>query len=180
MTSSIRPIFNPERDNARSALCPPGPGDFVLLPPVARILMCNAVMPSSLHRAATSCAASIAAYGEDSSRSAFTFIPPVHRLRVSLPDKSVTCCVVERARRSVSRNRRSARRTARAKTKTNALARRVDVRHRRAARASSSPSRDDRTRAFTAPSPSSSRVPRARRVASLVRARTTKVSLNDA
>jgi len=31
-----------------------------------------------LHLCETSCAASIAAYGEDSSLSALTFIPPVH------------------------------------------------------------------------------------------------------
>lgn len=45
----------------------------------------------TLHRTATSWAASMAAYGEDSSRSAFTFIPPVMRHIVSLPDRSVTC-----------------------------------------------------------------------------------------
>ena len=63
------------RESSAQRALTAGPGDFVLLPPFARILMCNAVIPSSLHRAATSCAASIAAYGEDSSRSAFTFIP---------------------------------------------------------------------------------------------------------
>jgi hypothetical protein len=47
VTSSIRPIFNPERERARRADCPPGPGLLVLLPPVARILMCKAVKPSS-------------------------------------------------------------------------------------------------------------------------------------
>lgn len=86
----IRPIFRPARASARSADWAPGPGDLVLLPPVARILMCSAVMPSSLHFAATSCAASIAAYGDDSSRSAFTFIPPVTLQIVSLPEASVT------------------------------------------------------------------------------------------
>ena len=85
-----------------------GPGE---VPPVARILMCRAVIPSSLHRVATSWAANIAAYGELSSRSALTFIPPVlstvpytttkifsaqeedvpvTRTMVSFPDKSVT------------------------------------------------------------------------------------------
>lgn len=39
---------------------------------------------------ATSYAASIAAYGEDSSLSALTFMPPVMRQSVSRPDKSVT------------------------------------------------------------------------------------------
>lgn len=45
----------------------------------------------TLQRVATSCAANIAAYGEDSSRSALTFMPPVTRTRVSLPDRSVMC-----------------------------------------------------------------------------------------
>ena len=47
VTSSMRPILRPERDRARSADWAPGPGVFVLLPPVARSLMCSAVMPSS-------------------------------------------------------------------------------------------------------------------------------------
>lgn len=47
-------------------------------------------MPTSLHLAATSWAANMAAYGEDSSRSALTFIPPVTREMVSLPERSVT------------------------------------------------------------------------------------------
>lgn len=72
----MRPIFKPDRDRARSADCAPGPGVLVLFPPVARSLMCSAVMPSSLHFRATSWAASIAAYGLLSSRSAFTFMPP--------------------------------------------------------------------------------------------------------
>ena len=55
-----------------------------LLPPVALSLMCRAVMPSNLHFSATSWAANIAAYGEASSLSAFTFIPPVIRAIVSL------------------------------------------------------------------------------------------------
>ena len=88
---------------------------MVPVPPVARSLMCSALMPTSLQRAATSCAASIAAYGEDSSRSALTFIPPeahniirhkewgrkgrgrgapVTREMVSLPERSVTCTKV--------------------------------------------------------------------------------------
>lgn len=41
------------------------------------------------HYAPTSWAANIAAYGEDSSRSALTFIPPVTREMVSRPDRSV-------------------------------------------------------------------------------------------
>eukprot|EP00450_Noctiluca_scintillans_P001382 CAMPEP_0194500612 /NCGR_PEP_ID=MMETSP0253-20130528/18796_1 /TAXON_ID=2966 /ORGANISM="Noctiluca scintillans" /LENGTH=87 /DNA_ID=CAMNT_0039342469 /DNA_START=32 /DNA_END=295 /DNA_ORIENTATION=+ len=61
VTSSIRPIFSPARARARSALWAPGPGVRVFVPPVARNLMWSAVIPNSLHRAATSCAASIAA-----------------------------------------------------------------------------------------------------------------------
>lgn len=87
MTSSIRPIFMPERARARRADWAPGPGVLVALPvfstsavcgaeserlqkqprgyhnvpPVARILMCRAVMPSSLQRVATSWAANMAA-----------------------------------------------------------------------------------------------------------------------
>lgn len=69
----------------------PKPSDLssqpYLFPPVARSLMWRAVMPSSLHLWATSWAANMAAYGEDSSRSAFTFIPPVTRQMVSLGQK---------------------------------------------------------------------------------------------
>uniref|UniRef100_A0A0E9WD39 Uncharacterized protein n=1 Tax=Anguilla anguilla TaxID=7936 RepID=A0A0E9WD39_ANGAN len=57
----MRPIFMPDRARARRADCAPGPGVLVLLPPVALSLMCRAVMPSSLHLWATSCAANIAA-----------------------------------------------------------------------------------------------------------------------
>jgi hypothetical protein len=45
--SPMRPIFMPARASARRALWAPGPGVLVLLPPVARSLMCRAVMPSS-------------------------------------------------------------------------------------------------------------------------------------
>jgi hypothetical protein len=74
----------------------------VRVPPVARSLMCSALMPNckcvqarthqtptSLHFSYTSCAASIAAYGDDSSRSAFTFMPPVTRAIVSRPTKVI-------------------------------------------------------------------------------------------
>lgn len=47
-------------------------------------------MPISLQRAATSWAANMAAYGEDSSLSALTFMPPVTREMVSLPSMEVT------------------------------------------------------------------------------------------
>lgn len=56
-----------------------------------RVNKCS-VEKRTLQRAATSCAASMAAYGDASSRSAFTFIPPVTRTMVSLPDRSVMCC----------------------------------------------------------------------------------------
>ena len=55
-----------------------------LLPPVALNLMWRALMPRVLHFSATSCAANMAAYGEASSLSALTFIPPVTRAMVSL------------------------------------------------------------------------------------------------
>ena len=77
MTSSIRPIFIPEQARALITGWAPGPGVLVLFPPVAWSLMWRAMMPSSLHLWFTSWAASMAAYGEDSCRSAFTFIPPV-------------------------------------------------------------------------------------------------------
>lgn len=54
VTSSMRPIFIDERAKARNADWAPGPGVFVLLPPVARNLMWRAVMPSDLHFSATS------------------------------------------------------------------------------------------------------------------------------
>lgn len=54
VTSSIRPIFILERARARRADCAPGPGVFVLLPPVALNFMCNAVIPRDLHFSATS------------------------------------------------------------------------------------------------------------------------------
>ena len=65
-----------------------------LFPPVARSLMWRAVIPSSLHLWATSWAADKAAYGEDASRSAFAFIPPVTWQMVSLPERPVTCMKV--------------------------------------------------------------------------------------
>ena len=40
----------PERASARRADWAPGPGVFVLLPPVARSLICSAVIPSSYKR----------------------------------------------------------------------------------------------------------------------------------
>jgi len=96
----ILPILIPDRARALSADWAPGPGVLVPVPPVALNLTCNAVIPTSLHLTATSWAANIAAYGEDSSRSALTFIPPVTREMVSRPVRSVTCC----RNRSVNRS----------------------------------------------------------------------------
>jgi len=47
VTSSMRPILMPERARARSADWAPGPGVFVLFPPVALSFTCRAVTPSS-------------------------------------------------------------------------------------------------------------------------------------
>ena len=55
-------------------------------------------MPSSLQRMATSWAANIAAYGEDSSRSALTFMPPVTRVMVSRPLESPRLAYVHSTR----------------------------------------------------------------------------------
>merc|ERR1711874_831047 len=52
--SSILPIFMPARAKARSADWAPGPGVLVLFPPVARSLMCRAVIPRTLIFSATS------------------------------------------------------------------------------------------------------------------------------
>lgn len=90
VTSSILPILKPDLAKALKADWPPGPGVLVLVPPVALILTWTAVIPTSLHFSATSWAANIAAYGEDSSLSALTFIPPVTLAMVSLPERSVT------------------------------------------------------------------------------------------
>ena len=62
-------------------------------------------MPSSLQRTTTSWAASIAAYGEDSSRSAFTFCPPDTFTNVSFPLRSVTCYIVKERERERERER---------------------------------------------------------------------------
>ncbi|KAF4532654.1 hypothetical protein B566_EDAN009836 [Ephemera danica] len=51
----MRPIIIPDLARALRADCAPGPGVLVLFPPVARSLMCSAVIPSVLHFSATSC-----------------------------------------------------------------------------------------------------------------------------
>ena len=90
MTSSIRSMRKPNLANARIAACAPGPGVLGPDPPGARTFMCTAVIPLSLAASAAAVAARIAAYGEDSMRSALTNIPPLVRAIVSAPDMSVT------------------------------------------------------------------------------------------
>merc|ERR1712127_1066729 len=77
VTSSILPILSPFLARALMADWAPGPGVLDSTPPLALSLMWTALMPTSLRALQTSMAASIAAYGEDSSLSALTFIPPV-------------------------------------------------------------------------------------------------------
>ena len=67
----------------------PGPGVRGPDPPDARTLMWIAVIPLSRAISAAAVAARIAAYGEDSKRSAFTNIPPLVRDIVSAPEMSV-------------------------------------------------------------------------------------------
>ena len=91
VTSSILPIFIPNLAKALKAAYAPGPGVLDSVPPLALNFICNAVIFNSLHLLETSKAAIIAAYGEDSSLSALTFIPPVILQSVSLPERSVIC-----------------------------------------------------------------------------------------
>jgi hypothetical protein len=81
---------NPALASALIAACAPGPGVLGPEPPGARTFMCIAVMPLSLAIVATWLAHLMAAYGEDSRRSAFTNMPPLARAIVSAPDRSVT------------------------------------------------------------------------------------------
>ncbi len=90
VTSSILPTLSPSLASALIAACAPGPGVLVSIPPLPLILKWSALTPSSFNLLKTSADAIIAAYGEDSSLSALTFIPPVTLAYVSLPDKSVT------------------------------------------------------------------------------------------
>ena len=85
----MRSIRKPNRANARIAACAPGPGVRGPDPPGARTLMWIAVTPLSRAISAAAVAARMAAYGEDSMRSALTNIPPVVREIVSAPDISV-------------------------------------------------------------------------------------------
>jgi len=67
----------------------PGPGVLGPAPPGALTLMWMAVIPLSLAISAAAVDARMAAYGEDSMRSALTNIPPVVRAMVSAPEMSV-------------------------------------------------------------------------------------------
>ena len=89
VTSSMRSIRNPKRANALMAACAPGPGVRGPEPPGARTLMWMAVMPLSLATSAAPVAARMAAYGDDSMRSALTNMPPLVRAMVSAPEMSV-------------------------------------------------------------------------------------------
>ncbi len=87
----MRSMRKPNLASARIAACAPGPGVRGPDPPGARTLMCTAVIPLSLAASAAAVAARIAAYGDDSIRSALTNIPPVVRAMVSAPEISVIC-----------------------------------------------------------------------------------------
>ena len=89
VTSSIRSILKPNLANARIAACAPGPGVLGPEPPGARTLMWIAVIPLSRATSAAPVAARMAAYGDDSMRSALTNIPPLVRAIVSAPEMSV-------------------------------------------------------------------------------------------
>jgi hypothetical protein len=89
VTSSIRPTFKPILAKVLIAVCAPGPGELDLSPPGARTFTRTFVKPFSFKTLATRSAARIAAYGEDSSRAAFTTIPPEHFAMVSAPVMSV-------------------------------------------------------------------------------------------
>ena len=90
VTSSILPILIPFLAIALKADWAPGPGALSPVPPLALNLMWTAVMFKDLSLLTTSTAAIIAAYGDDSSLSDFTFMPPVTLASVYLPVKSVT------------------------------------------------------------------------------------------
>ena len=89
MTSSMRSMRKPNLADARMAAWAPGPGVLGPAPPGARTLMWMAVIPLSLAISAAAVDARIAAYGEDSMRSALTNMPPVVRAIVSAPEISV-------------------------------------------------------------------------------------------
>jgi hypothetical protein len=88
VTSSMRSMRKPNLASALMAAWAPGPGVLGPAPPGARTFMWTAVIP--LSRAISAAVdARMAAYGEDSMRSALTNIPPVVRAIVSAPEMSV-------------------------------------------------------------------------------------------
>jgi len=89
VVSSMRPMRNPALASARIAAWAPGPGVLAPDPPGARTFMWMAVMPLSLAIVATCDAHLMAAYGEDSSLSALTNMPPLALAIVSAPERSV-------------------------------------------------------------------------------------------
>ena len=90
----MRSMRKPKRANALIAAWAPGPGVRGPAPPGARTFMWIAVIPLSRAISAAAVAARIAAYGEDSMRSALTNIPPLVREIVSAPDMSVMWIIV--------------------------------------------------------------------------------------
>ena len=85
----MRSMRNPNLASARIAAWAPGPGVRGPDPPGARTFMCIAVIPLSRATSAADVAARMAAYGDDSMRSALTNIPPLVREMVSAPEMSV-------------------------------------------------------------------------------------------
>ncbi len=85
----MRSMRKPNLAKALMAACAPGPGVLGPAPPGARTLMWMAVIPLSRAISAAPVEARMAAYGEDSIRSALTNIPPVVRAMVSAPEISV-------------------------------------------------------------------------------------------
>lgn len=85
---------NPALARARMAAWAPGPGVLASDPPGARTFMCMAVIPLSLAMEAAWAAARMAAYADDSRRSALTCMPPELLATVSAPDMSVKCITV--------------------------------------------------------------------------------------
>ena len=90
----MRSIRNPALARARMAAWAPGPGVLGPEPPGARTLMWTAVIPLSFAISAAAAAARMAAYGEDSRRSALTNMPPDVLAIVSAPERSVMCTSV--------------------------------------------------------------------------------------
>ena len=85
----MRPMWKPALAKALIAAWAPGPGVLGPEPPGALTFMCMAVIPLSLAMSAAADAARMAAYGDDSSLSAFTNIPPDVLAIVSAPEMSV-------------------------------------------------------------------------------------------